>query len=519
MPPTSAPPALPSPTYCRTAGRQNPAEMLEDMHNRRRNAHLQCVLVGDDASYARLSVLPTFGKLLVVGTCQASTHGLPIRLQNCCTKSRIRVGKPGEPPRRMTSSRVALVLAFFTVVQGSGDVLQTSLRPSITPSIKPSAQTGTDSTTHETVGRRLGATASPSASVPPTATSVPTTIPTVTIAPTSCCDSNDGATDAKGNSCLAYEYKVYACQTQDSFNFSASEMCCACGGGSGVVTGCAAEVTTKGPSVAPTVLPRLTVVPPTLELQVVKPFEVEGVFYLVNLNRHTLSWSSNILKTRLNSSNIVISTASTMSLGDGENAELNVKFLSSDVLPGKYTTELEIETHAENMSMITTEYMNVTLMVTAVAAESQSRCIISTRPTLGSLWDGIAIKTYDSDANRLTDDTNEDLRVSLKRLSNNYSVVICSVSWDDDRYVAKCDVPQSDQAGNWTVEVELNDQMICEEDVGMDCPKHEYETGEGTCKICMEGAGKQVFAHAWSHRWMEDPHTSPRAPVPSQTVV
>jgi hypothetical protein len=51
-----------------------------------------------------------------------------------------------------------------------------------------------------------------------------------------CLDSNNGATDAAGDSCAWYAANPGYCGVFDDYNFNAGSMCCSCGGGSKAVS-------------------------------------------------------------------------------------------------------------------------------------------------------------------------------------------------------------------------------------------------------------------------------------------
>ena len=73
-----------------------------------------------------------------------------------------------------------------------------------------------------------------STSVPTPLTSQPTSSPTACYESMACCDTEDGATDRFGGEvCADYVGNTNWCGNYDDSDFTAEEMCCACGGGTG----------------------------------------------------------------------------------------------------------------------------------------------------------------------------------------------------------------------------------------------------------------------------------------------
>ena len=67
--------------------------------------------------------------------------------------------------------------------------------------------------------------------------------------------------------------------------------------------------------------------------------------------------------------------------------------------------------------------------------------------------------------------------------------VLCAVHWRGElrAYVDECSVPGGDVAGDWLVEVTLNDAPCHAELVRVRCPAGLYEGAAGACAPCAPG--------------------------------
>ena len=107
-------------------------------------------------------------------------------------------------------------------------------------------------------------------------------------------------------------------------------------------------------------------------------------------------------------------------------------------------------------------------------------------PTLGRTWvDKALIWLHDLDGYRITTDTGQDFRVELETTDHKAS---CDAYFDASRYVVKCVVPDSPQAGLWNLTVELGDTKIYSAALRAKCPSEKYESLDGACEKCLQGA-------------------------------
>ena len=162
-------------------------------------------------------------------------------------------------------------------------------------------------------------------------------------------------------------------------------------------------------------------------------------------------------------------------------------FDSTGLESGEHKATLLIESQAGNSPSLS-QYMDVTLYISAVADLNNTYWSVEGCPTLGESWsDRVKIETYDFDGFRLKTDTNEDLSLTL---SDNSTTVYCAVRWDRAEllYAANCDVPDIKQAGVWTMRATLNTAELFVRSIEMQCPKEQYEDQNGECIPCMDGA-------------------------------
>ena len=256
--------------------------------------------------------------------------------------------------------------------------------------------------------------------------------------------------------------------------------------------GCACPTPTPtAPTSAPTGESRLTLVPPSLALEVTKPGWVQGTFYLVNLNSQSQNWTLSVNYTTLPNTTQWYPSRSSSTIEPGENYALVGSINSAGLSPGAvYETSLIID--SEKLGVAARQFLTFTLRVNARMDANYSYVHITGSPTLGELFEKLHIFPFDSDGTEITVATSEDLTVQL---SHGTTESLCKMVWSTNNdgihcYSALCEVPLVTAAGIWRADVKLNGKLMHSSPIRMNCPASKYEDARGDCQPCMNGVGQ-----------------------------
>ena len=173
----------------------------------------------------------------------------------------------------------------------------------------------------------------------------------------------------------------------------------------------------------------------------------------------------------------------------GEFAEVDLTFTTAGLEAKEHQIELAVTGNTAR-TLPRTRTLTTLLTITAPAVGSMSTISVDGLPTLGDKYDsGIFITARDADGLEIQTDNGENFEARLIPPDGG-APVQCSVVWslDELTYKAECSLPKTNQAGEWLVEVSLDDEVFEERSVHMQCPAGEFEDDDTKCKICPDGA-------------------------------
>lgn len=105
-------------------------------------------------------------------------------------------------------------------------------------------------------------------------------------------------------------------------------------------------------------------------------------------------------------------------------------------------------------------------------------------PTLGTTWSGVTFEPFDCDGFKLLDGVSAtEYTVVLDR---GEQATTCSILWSKtaERYVAECEIPNTGEAGLWSVNASFHNELVMRQTVQAKCPEATFEDADDKCRSC-----------------------------------
>jgi len=235
---------------------------------------------------------------------------------------------------------------------------------------------------------------------------------------------------------------------------------------------------TAQPTVTPTPYPSIIILPGELTLRAEKPARQLTTLTLVNLEttqmqyKITMNATASVFNESHGGLSIEPRNGTVRSLSS---LPIAIAVNTTGVAGGQYELSLEVTSSAvdaDEMRRIV-NIVPFSLTIIARASSFHTEVIIDGAPTLDTQWTGLSLAPRDSDGYAISVDTEEDFAVTL---ACNYSSSIfstaCDVVWfrTAARYRAECRVANILMAGEWKLNVFLNDGLIHSSGIQMKCP-------------------------------------------------
>ncbi|KAJ8611276.1 hypothetical protein CTAYLR_004144 [Chrysophaeum taylorii] len=285
----------------------------------------------------------------------------------------------------------------------------------------------------------------------------------------------------------------------------------------------------------PTIQPKITLLPANLTMELDKPAEATETIYLINLSEQTLDRQCLVRVNTIESVPDYQITISTRTEGDvivasrenGEDLPGRTITLSNAV--GERDLEATLWVSSSNVAPRATPYrlrfvafenenvsghddalcpssvnpgvggqeIVLTLHVQAKASPYHTIVINTSKPVLGSTYDGIQVYARDNEGNPVTNEPLESFQVRLTKTK--FLGVTCQVSLPvvlpglDPYYPVSCPMPSVDDAGAWHLDVELQGEPVSmvTPNLTVLCPETNFETKTFECTSCLEWSGLQ----------------------------
>ena len=246
---------------------------------------------------------------------------------------------------------------------------------------------------------------------------------------------------------------------------------------------------------APPWLPELIVAPQDITVDAVKPRDISyEPLLLVNPNKVELSINISTTQNATRHAGLHMlaldATPRSFLLQPGEYKEVKIDLKTLGLESDKYRLQLLI--HAQTAtSLPVTSSVGIQAVVRALIDRNTTQVSVLGRPTLGEVWAGVKVEMRDSDGFLIIEESASQIfstSLLLVREGSTIASATCTRRWFGRKYVFDCIVPKAAPAGDWSIEVTLDQKIFFRTTVRVKCPTYTYEHHDTSlCNPCPQG--------------------------------